>query len=193
MDKDSVESKAITTFITSISDSYYKALNDLSNKSENANKRVEKLTSLLSNGILSQMNFELFALTNNIDIIEDKVSKSNYNIALLKSKIEGKFGHLKGGKKVLEMELQQKEKELKSLEKRLENYKLERVRLVEQIDKVQNIIEAQEEEKEEEAPESKTNTTEEEEKFDVSTDNNSDLQLLQLFKKQLESFSKTVQ
>ena len=193
MDKDSVESKAITTFITSISDSYYKALNDLSNKSENANKRVEKLTSLLSNGILSQMNFELFALTNNIDIIEDKVSKSNYNIALLKSKIEGKFGHLKGGKKVLEMELQQKEKELKSLEKRLENYKLERVRLVEQIDKVQNIIEAQEEEKEEKAPESKTNTTEEEEKFDVSTDNNSALQLLQLFKKQLESFSKTVQ
>ena len=87
MDKDSVESKAITTFITSISDSYYKALNDLSNKSENANKRVEKLTSLLSNGILSQMNFELFALTNNIDIIEDKVSRSNYNIALLKSKI----------------------------------------------------------------------------------------------------------
>ena len=193
MDKDSVESKAITTFITSISDSYYKALNDLSNKSENANKRVEKLTSLLSNGILSQMNFELFALTNNIDIIEDKVSRSNYNIALLKSKIEGKFGHLKGGKKVLEMELQQKEKELKSLEKRLENYKLERVRLVEQIDKVQNIIEAQEEEKEEKAPESKTNTTEEEEKFDVSTDNNSALQLLQLFKKQLESFSKTVQ
>ena len=193
MDKDSVESKAITTFITSISDSYYKALNDLSNKSENANKSVEKLTSLLSNGILSQMNFELFALTNNIDIIEDKVSRSNYNIALLKSKIEGKFGHLKGGKKVLEMELQQKEKELKSLEKRLENYKLERVRLVEQIDKVQNIIEAQEEEKEEKAPESKTNTTEEEEKFDVSTDNNSALQLLQLFKKQLESFSKTVQ
>ena len=193
MDKDSVESKAITTFITSISDSYYKALNDLSTKSEDANKSVEKLTSLLSNGILSQMNFELFALTNNIDIIEDKVSKSNYNIALLKSKIEGKFGHLKGGKHILEMELQQKEKELKSLEKRLENYKLERVRLVEQIDKVQNIIEAQEEEKEEKAPESKTNTTEEEEKFDVSTDNNSALQLLQLFKKQLESFSKTVQ
>ena len=85
----------------------YKALNDLSNKSENANKRVEKLTSLLSNGILSQMNFELFALTNNIDIIEDKVSKSNYNIALLKSKIEGKFGHLKGGKKVLAVSFRQ--------------------------------------------------------------------------------------
>jgi hypothetical protein len=118
VEKEAIDTNPTSKFLESFSTSYYSLMDSISSKTSNANTKLEKITKLLSQSIISQLSSQIFIINNAIILLEGK--QKQLQDAITKSP------SLQG--------------ELDANTKRLEEYKLEKEHLENSLNSIQTLI-----------------------------------------------------
>ena len=136
IDTTSDKANQISSFLDNLSKSYYKTMTTLTHQDNSSNEKLEKLSALVGNSLLHQLNSQLFMVNNAITILENKIAAQKNNIELLQANTF--LSNPKSQKN--EVQIENRLLHLKTLEKRFVDYKLERMKIIEQIDKVEKLL-----------------------------------------------------
>ena len=118
VEKEAIDTNPTSKFLESFSTSYYSLMDSISSKTSNANTKLEKLTKLLSQSIISQLSSQIFIINNAIILLEGKQKQLQENITKSPSL----------------------QAELDANTKRLEEYKLEKEHLENSLNSIQTLI-----------------------------------------------------
>jgi hypothetical protein len=118
VEKEAIDTNPTSKFLESFSTSYYSLMDSISSKTSNANTKLEKLTKLLSQSIISQLSSQIFIINNAIILLEGK--QKQLQDAITKSP--------------------SLQAELDANTKRLEEYKLEKEHLENSLNSIQTLI-----------------------------------------------------
>ena len=136
IDTTSDKANQISSFLDNLSKSYYRTMSTLSHQDSSSNEKLEKLSALVGNSLLHQLNSQLFMVNNAITILENKIAAQKNNIELLQT--NAFLSNPRSQRN--EVQIENRLLHLKALEKRLVDYKLERMKIIEQIDKVEKLL-----------------------------------------------------
>ena len=118
VEKEAIDTNPTSKFLESFSTSYYSLMDSISSKTSNANTKLEKITKLLSQSIISQLSSQIFIINNAIILLEGK--QKQLQDAITKSP--------------------SLQAELDANTKRLEEYKLEKEHLENSLNSIQTLI-----------------------------------------------------
>ena len=118
VDKEAIDTNPTSKFLESFSTSYYSLMDSISSKTSNTNTKLEKLTKLLSQSIISQLSSQIFIINNAIILLEGKQKQLQEDITKSPSL----------------------QTELDANTKRLEEYKLEKEHLENSLNSIQTLI-----------------------------------------------------
>ena len=118
VEKEAIDTNPTSKFLESFSTSYYSLMDSISSKTSNANTKLEKLTKLLSQSIISQLSSQIFIINNAIILLEGKQKQLQDDIIKSPSL----------------------QAELDANTKRLEEYKLEKEHLENSLNSIQTLI-----------------------------------------------------
>ena len=118
VEKEAIDTNPTSKFLESFSTSYYSLMDSISSKTSNANTKLEKLTKLLSQSIISQLSSQIFIINNAIILLEGKQKQLQDDITKSPSL----------------------QAELDANTKRLEEYKLEKEHLENSLNSIQTLI-----------------------------------------------------
>ena len=118
VEKEAIDTNPTSKFLESFSTSYYSLMDSISSKTSNANTKLEKLTKLLSQSIISQLSSQIFIINNAIILLEGKQKQLQENITKSPSL----------------------QAELDANTKRLEEYKFEKEHLENSLNSIQTLI-----------------------------------------------------
>ena len=158
VEKEAIDTNPTSKFLESFSTTYYSLMDSISSKTSNANTKLEKLTKLLSQSIISQLSSQIFIINNAIILLEGKQKQLQDDITTTPSL----------------------QAELDANTKRLEEYKLERDHLEHSLSSIQALITEHITEEEEHDHEQPTS-------MEPSDEMNQQIALLELLKNQLTS------
>ena len=118
VEKEAIDTNPTSKFLESFSTSYYSLMDSISSKTSNANTKLEKLTKLLSQSIISQLSSQIFIINNAMILLEGKQKQLQEDITKSPSL----------------------QAELDANTKRLEEYKLEKEHLEQSLNSIQTLI-----------------------------------------------------
>ena len=118
VEKEAIDTNPTSKFLESFSTSYYSLMDSISSKTSNANTKLEKLTKLLSQSIISQLSSQIFIINNAMILLEGKQKQLQEDITKSPSL----------------------QAELDANIKRLEEYKLEKEHLENSLNSIQTLI-----------------------------------------------------
>ena len=126
-------------------------MTSIASKSEESEDNIDKLTILIAQSMIAQINSQIFSINNAIILLEGKHKQlqskiSNFQTRQAEIQAQRMKNKLKPNntKEQIEQGLSQMKNELDTIEKRLAEYKVEKETLQSEIDSIQSIMNDQE-------------------------------------------------